>query len=472
MRRAHALLMMVVAALVIAAASCGGGGGECGDDLFGDCTGGGGAGGGSSGGGGTGGGTPCVVEDCAPGNDCQEAACLANQCGHVNRDDGATCGVDGKLTCKAGVCEGCMAPEDCTPQECHAVACTGTSCEYALDVAGGCGVDGTGSCSAQGACGLCDDKKKNGAETGVDCGADTQCGKCHGDPCAEASECKTGFCVDGVCCDTACDGACAACTTAITGDPAGKDGTCAPFAPGAQDPDGAECDDAGGCGLVAGFCACNDGVVGGDETGVDCGGACGATCTIGQGCSTKADCESGSSECVDGVCCDTACDDACFSCALPGKEGLCLPFAGLDPGACDGVERCSPDGVCGKAPGESCGPSSDCASGLCKAGKCAECDAGSPCPDGQACLDKSCVAIAQETGTFCSGPASCASGFCVDGVCCDAACDGACEACNTTYTQNQDGHCYFVISGYDPQAECAGSGLAAVCNGNGQCGQE
>jgi hypothetical protein len=30
-------------------------------------------------------------------------------------------------------------------------------------------------------------------------------------------------------------------------------------------------------------------------------------------------------ECVDGVCCDTACDGPNESCSLPGRGGVCLP---------------------------------------------------------------------------------------------------------------------------------------------------
>jgi hypothetical protein len=30
--------------------------------------------------------------------------------------------------------------------------------------------------------------------------------------------------------------------------------------------------------------------------------------------------------CVDGVCCDTACDGPDETCDLPGREGVCLPL--------------------------------------------------------------------------------------------------------------------------------------------------
>jgi len=89
----------------------------------------------------------------------------------------------------------------------------------------------------------------------------------NGTPCTTGSECTSTFCVDSVCCDTACDGTCEACTAVKTG---GTDGACAPI-PEGMDPD-SECPDQGPCGLNGscdgfGACqfyasgtACNDGL--------------------------------------------------------------------------------------------------------------------------------------------------------------------------------------------------------------------
>ncbi|WP_437878863.1 hypothetical protein [Sorangium sp. So ce513] len=55
-------------------------------------------------------------------------------------------------------------------------------------------------------------------------------------PCSTSSECPSGFCVDGVCCDTACGGRCVACSAAKKG--WGDDGTCDRIA--CANPDG-EC---------------------------------------------------------------------------------------------------------------------------------------------------------------------------------------------------------------------------------------
>jgi len=66
-----------------------------------------------------------------------------------------------------------------------------------------------------------------------------------GSGCADGSECPSGFCSDGVCCDRACDGACESCNLPIIS------GTCTPI-PAGSDPDD-ECAGASTCN-ASGFC--------------------------------------------------------------------------------------------------------------------------------------------------------------------------------------------------------------------------
>jgi hypothetical protein len=71
--------------------------------------------------------------------------------------------------------------------------------------------------------------------------------KADGIGCGDDAECQSALCVDGVCCESACDGTCETC------DLAAAEGTCSPQAPG-TDPDG-EC----GEGLCSGAAACATG---------------------------------------------------------------------------------------------------------------------------------------------------------------------------------------------------------------------
>lgn len=75
-------------------------------------------------------------------------------------------------------------------------------------------------------------------------------------------------------------------------------------------------------------------------------GQCEEPGSNGEVCADGSDCASGF--CADGVCCESACDGLCESCALPSAAGSCEPIpAGTDPedecaGAlvCDGARSC------------------------------------------------------------------------------------------------------------------------------------
>ncbi len=71
-----------------------------------------------------------------------------------------------------------------------------------------------------------------------------------GAPCGAETECASGNCVDGVCCDSKCDGVCEACSTAVKG--LGNDGECGPIEAG-SDPNN-ECPNATGVCDGAGNC--------------------------------------------------------------------------------------------------------------------------------------------------------------------------------------------------------------------------
>jgi hypothetical protein len=160
---------------------------------------------------------------------------------------------------------------------------------------------------------------------------------------ATASTCASGFCVDGVCCSTvSCTGTCQSCNVA------GYEGACALAAPGSEV--GGSCPDGQACAT---------------------GGGCKAK--NGTACSSATTCASGL--CVDGVCCESACDGTCVSCNQVNHAGKCLPYAagsdpqnecGLGGGACRST--CNGAGACDyPQAGASCGPCQTCdGNGVCQ----------------------------------------------------------------------------------------------------------
>jgi hypothetical protein len=142
----------------------------------------------------------------------------------------------------------------------------------------------------------------------------------HGGACTLGSQCDTGICKDGVCCETACTGVCEACD--IT------PGTCTPVT-SAVDAD-----------TCSGAKACN------------AAGQCADTKAVGQPCAAPADCASGS--CADGVCCDQPCSSLCEACTATkkgsGADGNCGAIGqGSDPdNECtdDGSPACAQNGLC------------------------------------------------------------------------------------------------------------------------------
>lgn len=443
-----------------------------------------------------------------------QTECLAAAC-----DPATSIAVEQAFCDGAGSCA--TTPEmECTPFTCGATACRGNCVSDAQCAAGA-------FCKA----GICEELQKPG------------------DKCARDAQCKSGFCTDGVCCDSACNGQCESCgggkCLPVTGAPVGVRPACAgdggDACAGACDGTlrtscvypGAEvvCRDAAcvaGVATVvahctgAGACAasqtvdcpndCEGDICAGDACLVasDCkegerciAGTCAPQGPDGAVCGSAADCDSGF--CVDGVCCDKACDGQCEAC--DGKKpGVCAPISGAPHGArpacssdgsacggtCDGREPlgCSyPDGtVCRAgscAPGQdgneavatveaSCNGSGQCPAEREQACGGAGCDAqeqlcngdcadGSACPSGQYCSAGICV-TAQPTGTSCQAGSECASGFCVDGYCCGSACDDRCAACDVPGLL---GKCSPVTgSTHGGRPGCQGGGVCgAQCDG-------
>ncbi len=248
-----------------------------------------------------------------------------------------------------------------------------------------------------------------------------------GNACAESAECGSGFCVDGVCCESACVGTCDACGEA------GMFGECVSIS-------GAPRGDRDGC-LMCVDGVCDDGTAGG----------------LGDVCVADAECAGG--HCVDGFCCERACTGDCKACDVPGSEGMCEPISGAPHGDRDGCDAClmgsCADGGGGMLNrGEACDADAECMDGHCVDGVCCQwgcagtCKAcgepgdegycvpisGAPRGDRTGCLtcdEGACIddAGAGTLGAECALDSECESGACTDGVCCERACRGDCKAC-------------------------------------------
>ena len=450
----------------------------------------------------------------------------------------------------------------------HCVECTkGSEC-----VSGLCGQ--VGDCLPA----SCGDGIENGHETDKDCGG-PECDPCPlGLTCTAGTDCTSGFCADDICCDEACTGECVACSNEKKGK--GADGACGPVAAD-TDPDD-ECEaqaqdtcgnDTGNCngesscskfpyGLPCGispFCAANtqksqdycdglgacvDGGMAPCEPYLCDGDVCGTTCGSDADCTATSYCDMGqcvphhvegtacsagnecaSSFCVDGVCCNNACDQPCRACNISPNVGSCSLVAKYEQDtfpsnactvqyACDGAgackkalgQSCFSNGdcvnnlcdnlTCGKALGKGCNNSEQCTSLQCVDGYCCNSPCTDPCrtcagdmfdgfsvatagicgniashgeqsdPNGGCAFPKACspggscaMANAQPCG------AGCASGLCVKGICCSSFAPASCNDTFCKYCPSGDS-CVAIPAGTDPYNECPG---ALSCNGSGSC---
>ncbi|MFK7988550.1 MAG: DNRLRE domain-containing protein [Sandaracinaceae bacterium] len=411
------------------------------------------------------------------GTECRAASCSIN-----TATQAANCQGDG--TC------GSLVEIDCSPFTCSGDACGATSCTVDSECASGFYCSGTS----------CVPLLTNGLA------------------CALGTQCVSGECVDDVCCDRGCGGQCEAC------DQAGSIGTCSTVTSGA--PQGGRpmclgtgtsclgsCDgsSATACGYPGAEtnCApasCTAGVASepaacaGDGScaaavTLDCspygcnGDVCASTCANTLECAVGFFCSSGSiceplqpngdactldeqcqtGECVDGVCCDTACDGQCSSCGVSGMEGTCSPISG-DPvggrppcasdggvcaGTCNGVNgtTCTFPGAETSCRDQSCGTETLTEAAVCAGnGSCGDltltpcspfrCEDATQCrttcADGSECVGSAfcsagglCIG-SLALGQVCTTDGQCISGQCADGVCCDSDCNGQCEVCNAS----------------------------------------
>jgi hypothetical protein len=380
---------------------------------------------------------------------------------------GGTCSVSGE--CTSGLCQNgyCCASASCVGA-CMACTAGAGTCVPVTSAPDPDSCTGTQTCDPSGACKLA---------LGQPCSATT------------VSSCASGSCSDGVCCNTACAGACDVCTSALG---ASADGTCTTAPRG-----------------YAGNPACGSGAVCSGTTvtctapcvsDIDClatdyctqAGTCQPSKAQGVACNPSADCaaqadagqtggataglcrECTSGFCVDGVCCNSACNGLCQACTASLKQsgssdGTCdnaqaqtnphrdtcatdAPSTCGNDGQCNGLGACSPvypagtscgasscDTTTNRAVGKVCDGSGSCGTSVggvscgnyvCAGGSCpTTCTSDMDCTSAAHCQQGACVAKGTN-GAACTAASECASGVCADGVCCNAACNGQCEACD------------------------------------------
>ena len=284
----------------------------------------------------------CLSDGNCDGNGaCRTNAPNTTPCGATTCEAG---GVQGLLCNGAGQCLDSPATP-CDPYLCMAGACLTT-----------CATDA--ECATNAFCstvaGVCLAKQSNGAS------------------CGTGTECESGLCVDGVCCNDACTGQCEACDVApntgscspVVGDPRGTRPPCAAddaqCAGACDGTDRSSCTYPGGeqsCGTAS----CEDNV------------ASSSSCDGRGGCAANADVSCRPFACGTGATCLTICNDD-NDCSTGNRcdvaTGECVASTGVcvesntAVEAVDGtVTSCSPYlCVAGRCEGE-CSTSNDCASG-------------------------------------------------------------------------------------------------------------
>jgi hypothetical protein len=173
---------------------------------------------------------------------------------------------------------------------------------------------------------------------------------------------------------------------------------------------------------------------------------------VGPGSPCTQDVQCTTTFCADGVCCNSACTEACATCNLANSVGTCSPVAVANPGD----PSCSPyvcDGTSRLCPG-SCSNSLQCATGF-------------------NCVAGACVPV-KPNAAACTADSQCASGFCTDGVCCNSRCAGGCQACDVA---GAVGTCTLAGRGEVGTPSCApfvcdgkSADCPAACEADADCG--
>ena len=359
----------------------------------------------------------------APGTStiCAAASCTGAALTPTAFCDGTgSCALASTISCGAYRCGGSACKATCTTATstldcndgyvCKLGACVttggaGTVCSDDTECASGHCVDGGGSlrvcceaasCPSGSVCAAAGSKAPAG-----------QCIKTDGQTCGAPGECSSGFCVDGHCCDTACDGQCEACD--ISGNP----GKCSGVSGPVHGTTRTACSSGGGdickalqCDGTKDRLKCASFASGLD---VECGPA---TCTAGKAtaastCDGAGACKPGATVACGAYACGAkACNSSCtrdsdcssgFACEVATKT--CVPQ----------TSKCSDDRT-SSIPADSTSAPKPCGAYLCdnSTGNCfPQCSSSDQCAPGYSCSDAH-ECVSQGTGDS-GGSGGCAT---------------------------------------------------------------
>ena len=375
----------------------------------------------------------CCDKDCTGCSACTkllngqtDGQCLAVPAGQVGHntctDSNTTCGTTGRCD-GAGKCQYGAKGTKC-----------GSTCTGATVTPKTC--DGAGNCNAgtPTSCGLyvC-------ASTGDVCGGT----KGIGSACGGASECDSGFCADGRCCNRACTGSCEAC------DVAASPGTCTTLAAnasprasrtacqGSTAPCAGKCNGASGaCFYASSSTPCGSASCNGNNYQAVGGCNSGGTCTM-------PDVQACPLGCVAASGCTGTCHAGDVQCSSGGVPQLCSSAGSWqNQTACTSAQYCASGGCTPKiGNGNPCQSSGQCTSGNCSNTTC--------CATGQAGCSSSCVDLSTSNancgscGRPCGTGSTCSGGNCYlnNGQSCTTGSQCLTGTCSTFY-QDVDGDTY------------------------------
>ncbi|QAT83260.1 putative lipoprotein [Corallococcus coralloides] len=311
----------------------------------------------------------------------------------------------------------------------------------------------------------------------------------NGEACAANRDCNSGSCADGVCCDSACNGACDACSLP------GNEGVCTVSPRGTACDDGDACtledvcdgESATACGGTPKECktppnqchetvgTCSEGAC--TYTTKPVGTACddGNACTSGETCGTGASCGSGTlkvCESPGGVCLENAgaCQPETGACSYtPRAQGSACRAA---VGPCDVAEVCT-------------GAGGECPPDLKQPAGTACVDDGNPCTTDVCDASGSCLhpVLAMGTvcgaGSVCNASAQCISSCFIDGALVAAGTtnpSGACQVCDPARStsawsfKSAATQCRGAADACDAVEYCTGSGAQCPADGDAAAG--